>query len=240
MSSSLFNFFETLLDLFYPRFCFSCQDKIKDRGAVYLCAKCISSVDTIGEHVCPVCGRHGSIDICPSCWEERPPYKMARAAGFYEGILKEGIHRLKYNGHVHFVPTLARFLIHAFKKEKEWRGEIDLVIPVPMDRRRERERGFNQSRLLAKYFSKNLSFPCKGDILRKVKKTLPQVNLTREKRLVNLAGAFYLNPGESLSGKGILLIDDVYTTGATVTECSNTLLRGGARDVNVLTLARGA
>jgi len=196
-------------------------------------------VVTVGEKICPVCGRPGSVDICPSCWEKRPLYKMARSAGLYDGILKEGIHRLKYNGQIHLVPTLARFLIHAFKKEEKWHGKINLVIPVPMDRDRKRERGFNQSDLLVKYFSKYLSFPCTGDILRKIKKTLPQVNLTREKRLGNLKGAFYLNNRESVSGKRNLLIDDVYTTGATVTECTNTLLRGGAREVNIFTLARG-
>ena len=165
---------------------------------------------------------------------------MARSVGLYKGILKEGIHRLKYNGQTYLVPALAKFLIRAFEKEKEWRGNIDFVVPVPMDKSRERERGFNQSALLAEYFSKNLSFACSKDILLKAKKTLPQVNLTREKRLVNLVDAFYLNNSESFAGKRILLIDDVYTTGATVTECANTVLRGRAREVSILTLARGA
>jgi ComF family protein len=164
---------------------------------------------------------------------------MARAAGLYDGILKEGIHRLKYNGQKHLVPTLGGFLIHAFKKETAWQGTIDLVTPIPMERNRERERGFNQALLLAAYFSKSLSLPCNCRILKKVKKTLPQINLNREKRLINLTDTFSLNTRLSVAGKRILLIDDVYTTGATITECTNTLLKGGAQEVNVLTLARG-
>ncbi len=234
------DFFQNILDIFYPRFCFSCQDRIKEIGSVYLCAKCISRIAFIGEKLCPLCGRPGFVEICPLCWEEKPAYKMARSAGLYEGILKEGIHRLKYNGQTHLVPTLGRLLIRAFKKEEEWQGNIDLVIAIPMDKEKERERGFNQSYLLARFFSKNLSLPCDKRILIKIRKTLPQVNLTREKRLLNLAGAFYLDTRFSVSGKRILLIDDVYTTGATVTGCTNTLVRGGAKEVSVLTLARGA
>lgn len=209
-------------------------------GPIYLCSRCISKIAFIGENVCPVCGRPDFTEICPSCWENRPPYKMARAAGLYEGILKEGIQRLKYNGHRHLVPTLGGFLIRAFRKENEWQGKIDLVIPIPMDKRRQRERGFNQSELLARYLSKSLSIPFNNHILLKSRRTSPQVNLTREQRLVNLVDVFYLSPNASISGKRILLVDDVYTTGATVTECTNTLLRGRSKEVSVLTLARGA
>lgn len=164
---------------------------------------------------------------------------MARAAGLYEGVLKEGIHRLKYNGHTFLVPTLGKFLQSAFERESEWGENIDMVIPVPLERGRERQRGFNQSALLAQYLAQNVSLLYPGQALRKLKKTAPQVNLTREDRLVNLSGAFSLNPRISLSAKRILLIDDVYTTGATVSECSRVLLKAGAKEVNILTLARG-
>lgn len=234
------NFFNTILDLLYPRFCYWCMDRVDKPGLMYLCSRCVLKAVLTGDKICPICGRPGYIDICPFCNEKRPAYKTARSAGLYEGILKEGIHRLKYSGHRHLVPTLAGFLIQAYDKEPRWHKNIDIIIPVPMDKARKRERGFNQTELLAGYLSKKLSIPYDSRILRKAKKTLPQVNLTRGKRLVNLTDAFYSPAGISISGKRILLIDDVYTTGATVTECAKTLLFSGAEEVNILTLARGA
>ena len=243
----MLNFFQSFLDLLYPRFCYACQERVKEIGSIYLCPRCMGKVTLIGEKVCPICGRPGYVELCPYCFEERPPFKMARSAGLYEGILKEGIHRLKYNGHTFLVPTLGKFLQSAFERESEWAENIDMVIPVPLERNRERQRGFNQSALLAQYLAQNVSLLYPGRVLLKLKKTAPQVNLTRGDRFVNLSGAFSLNPRKgdtpypriSLSAKRILLVDDVYTTGATVGECSRVLLKAGAKEVNIFTLARG-
>ena len=199
----------------------------------------MGKVTLIGEKVCDICGRPGYVELCPYCFEDRPPFKMARSAGLYEGVLKEGIHRLKYNGHTFLIPTLGKFLQSAFERESEWAENIDMVIPVPLERNRERQRGFNQSALLAQYLAQKVSLLYPGQVLLKLKKTAPQVNLTRGDRFVNLSGAFSLNPRISLSAKRILLVDDVYTTGATVGECSRVLLKAGAKEVNILTLARG-
>lgn len=114
---------------------------------------------------------------------------------------------------------------------------MDLLIPVPLHPKRLRERGFNQALLLAKELSRRTQIPYQGRILKKKKPTPPQVQLNAGERERGVKGAFHLTDREGVEGKTILLIDDVYTTGATVNECSKVLIRGGARRVDVLTLA---
>jgi competence protein ComFC len=114
---------------------------------------------------------------------------------------------------------------------------LDLLIPVPLHTQRLRERGFNQALLLVKELSRRTGIPYRKTILQKKKPTIPQVNLSGTEREKGLRGAFQVIGKEELLGKSVLLVDDVYTTGATVNECSKVLLRGGAERVNVLTLA---
>jgi ComF family protein len=116
-------------------------------------------------------------------------------------------------------------------------GSLDLLIPVPLHTRRLRERGFNQALLLVKDLSRRTGIPYRKTILQKKKSTIPQVNLSRAEREKGLRGTFHVIGKEELSGLSVLLIDDVYTTGATVNECSKVLLKGGAERVDVLTLA---
>jgi ComF family protein len=114
---------------------------------------------------------------------------------------------------------------------------LDLLIPVPLHARRLRERGFNQALLLVKELSRRTGIPYRKTILQKEKPTVPQVNLSGPEREKGVRGTFHVVEKKELEGKSVLLIDDVYTTGATVNECSKVLLRGGAERVDVLTLA---
>ena len=122
--------------------------------------------------------------------------------------------------------------------QRHWRGASpDLLLPVPLHRQRLRERGFNQALLLAQDLSRRTGIPCNKRILQKKKPTLPQVNLSGPEREKGVRGAFQVTEKKKLKGKSILLVDDVYTTGATVNECSKVLMAGGAERVDVLTLA---
>jgi len=161
---------------------------------------------------------------------------MARAWGAYEGSLQESIHRWKYEGKTYLTPFFADWMAEGLNRYWE-PNSFDLLIPVPLHRQRLRERGFNQALLLVKEISFRTGTPYRKTILQKKKPTIPQVTLSGPEREKGLRGAFHVIGGEELTGKSVLLVDDVYTTGATVNECSKMLRRGGAKRVDVLTLA---
>jgi ComF family protein len=166
----------------------------------------------------------------------RKYFTMARALGAYEGSLREAIHRWKYEGKTYLTPFFAEWMEEGLNRH--WGPHsLDLLIPVPLHTQRLRERGFNQALLLVKELSRRTGIPYRKTILQKKKPTIPQVNLSGTEREKGLRGAFQVIGKEELLGKSVLLVDDVYTTGATVNECSKVLLRGGAERVNVLTLA---
>jgi ComF family protein len=166
----------------------------------------------------------------------RKYFTIARALGAFEGSLQEAIHRWKYEGKTYLTPFFADWMAEGLNRHWE-PGSLDLLIPVPLHTRRLRERGFNQALLLVRELSRRTGIPYRKSILQKKKSTIPQVNLSGAEREKELRGTFHVIGKEELSGLSVLLIDDVYTTGATVNECSKVLLRGGAKKVDVLTLA---
>jgi ComF family protein len=163
-------------------------------------------------------------------------FTIARALGAFEGSLQAAIHRWKYEGKTHLTSFFSDWMAEGLNRYWEL-NSLDFLIPVPLHPRRLRERGFNQAHLLVKELSRRTDIPYLKTILRKKKPTLPQVNLSGVERERGLRGAFHVVEKEELLGKSVLLVDDVYTTGATVNECSKVLVRGGAERVDVLTLA---
>ncbi|HSB06265.1 MAG TPA: ComF family protein [Thermodesulfobacteriota bacterium] len=161
---------------------------------------------------------------------------MGRALGYYEGPLREAIHRWKYEGRTYLTPLFGEWMTKAYSLYWEI-GLFDLLIPVPLHPQRLRERGFNQALLLVKELSHRIGTPYRKRILEKRKPTVPQVNLSGVEREKGVKGAFHLSEGAAVDGKAVLLVDDVYTTGATVNECAKVLLAGGADRVDVFTLS---
>jgi ComF family protein len=161
---------------------------------------------------------------------------MARALGAYDGSLQEAIHRWKYQGKIALTSFFGEWMTE--RLYRYWDPNLlDLLIPVPLHPRRLRERGFNQALLLVKELSRRTGIPYGKRFLQKVRPTVPQVNLNGLEREKEVRGSFYSIGEEEVEGKSILLVDDVYTTGATVNECSKVLLAAGAERVDVLTLA---
>jgi ComF family protein len=161
---------------------------------------------------------------------------MARALGSFEGSLQKAIHRWKYEGKEYLHIYFGKWMTEGFYDY--WGPDlIDLLISVPLHKERLRERGFNQALLLVKELSRRTGIPYRKRVLQKKKPTVPQVNLNGQEREKGVRGAFEVIAGKEVEGKVILLVDDVYTTGATVNECSRVLLAGGAKRVDVLTLA---
>jgi len=150
--------------------------------------------------------------------------------GIYEGVLAEAINHLKFNGLKRLAKPLARLLLSF-----ELQG-LDGIVPVPSSMKRLRERGFNQSLLIARAIANETGTPLLMDVLAKEKETPPQTALSARERLLNLKNAFVIKG--KVDGLRLFLLDDVMTTGATVTECSKVLIKAGAKEVIVLTLAR--
>ncbi len=147
------------------------------------------------------------------------------------------VYKFKYGRKVSLGKPLGRVMTLGCREFLEGR-RFELIVPVPLHSRRLRWRGFNQSLLLAQQISRACQVAADPFVLRRARPTPPQTQLPEDERRRNVRGAFTLNPDRPINGKGILLVDDVYTSGATVNECSRVLMRGGAREVSVVTLAR--
>lgn len=232
-----------LLDLLYPPRCVVCRGHSEFPG---FCASCYASILTPASPLCTLCGlpfatRAGQDHLCGSCAGTRPHFGRARAATLYaahapvDDPLKSTIQAYKYNRDVSLAPVLAKLLIDHAPLPAE---EYDVLVPVPLHPERLRWRGFNQAHLLARRFAPSRHPTVDPFALRRIRATRPQVELSGVARRGNVAGAFRAPQPNRISGKRILLVDDVYTTGATVNECSRVLLEAGARGVDVLVLAR--
>jgi ComF family protein len=235
-------YWSLFLDLIFPPLCHSCRAYIPDSGEIMLCASCLAAALPVQSPLCLCCGRpfatQGGIDhLCGTCTTEPPPYLAARAALLHEEITRELIHRFKYSHKVILRRPLALLAARHLENFVSDFG-ADLIVPVPLHNKRLRQRGFNQALLLAEIFSDRWDIPLSRNNLKRIRWTEPQVNLNAPERVRNVKGAFSLTDEVESNGKRVLLVDDVYTTGSTVKECSRVLKRGGAAEVVVLTIAR--
>jgi len=229
------------LDFFLPRLCVFCHEAVAGEAPAAVCFKCESRLQWIRSPLCPSCGRlfpvrEGSDHLCGSCQKEPPPFVRARAAVVYEeeGPSGSAIKSLKYGRRLDMLPVMHHWLNSA--PCRELAEEADLIAPVPLHPRRLQQRGFNQALLLAQAYTPAI---VARELLVRVRYTPPQTTLkSPRERQENVKGAFGVPRPELVSGKRVLLVDDVYTTGATVKECARALRRAGAREVSIITVAR--
>ena len=227
-----------LLDFFLPRLCPFCGGRVPEDADCALCSACADRVEWVDSPLCPCCGRifaarEGTDHLCGDCQSEPPPFARALAAVIYEGPVAEAIKRFKYGRRMDLLPVLQHWLKQPACREVA--DAADLLAPVPLHVRRLQERGFNQALLLAHVFADR---PLLREGLIRVRHTVPQSGLNPRERQENVKKAFAAARPEEFKGKKVLLIDDVYTTGATVRECARVLSRAGALEVTVLTVAR--
>ncbi len=225
------------IDTLLPPLCPLCRDLID--SDIGLCSICLEGIKRIEGPVCTRCGVpfssvHVVGHLCKDCIGGRGYFRMARSFGLYEGILLDAIRLFKYRGKTSLAQPLA-YLLSTCALEF---GEYDLIIPIPLFMDRLKERGFNQSLLLSKRLGRLVSIPVEPFVLKKIRPSHPQVGLKRKERIRNVRGTFMVGEGSDIRGKKILLIDDVYTTGATAEEASRVLVMEGAEFVDVLTLGR--
>jgi len=219
--------------------------------ADFLCPECFRELVPVESPLCRVCGemfvgREGEDHTCRRCIETPSYYERARAAGVYDTSLMRLIHSLKYREKIQLAKPLGMLLLGAFLRFWGTSDAVDMVVPVPLHRKRLKSRGFNQAWLLVRLwpvFARQLDInpgrvQIRKDVLARRRWTDPQTAMDRNRRMKNMADAFYVAKKTDIRGKRLLLIDDVLTTGATVNECAKVLVRSGARRVDVLTLAR--
>lgn len=229
-----------LLDLLYPPRCEACG-RLREH---LICPDCLAAIERIRPPVCELCGAPfdpgaQSAPRCADCRGKRRSFSVARSAGYYSGPLVEAIRRFKYHCQMALWRPLGGLMVEALEDGAGAiePGTVDVVCSVPLHGSRLRERGFNQSDLLAEVVAEAIGKPLKP-LLAKTRATLPQVELPAESRATNVRDAFAADLHEVIQGQTVLLIDDLFTTGATMTECARVLTRAGAEEVRVLTLAR--
>lgn len=192
---------------------------------------------------CSLCGvpfdseaaiSHSPTHRCGTCRESPPSFTQAVAAGVFSGVLADAIRRCKYHQQVHLVPVLGELLDPVLRALPP----VDAVVAVPLHPRRLRQREFNQSLRIAAWVATRLDRPLWPDVLRRVRWTPPQTTLDRAQRRSNVRRAFEVRTPSVVSGHRLALVDDVYTTGATVNDCARALRAAGAGDVYVVTVAR--
>jgi len=244
------SFFATL----FPSDCRLCNAPLEQLSRLPVCGACLDDLSPITGPTCARCGErvqspHAAgaegVVLCGLCRRIKPPFRVARAWGTYDGNLRGLIHLLKYEQVRPAAQVLGRILAEVVQGlAPEFGARAPLVVPVPLHVVRQRQRGFNQAEVIARAALEELSktplrgLELSGGALRRRHPTPSQTGLTRRQRRQNVRGAFAVAlPGE-IAGRDVVLVDDVVTTGATVAECARVLLRAGAGQVLVATVAR--
>jgi ComF family protein len=224
----------------FPPVCAGCSRLVEEPGA--LCGLCWPRLRLLERPWCPVMGTPFAYDmgegfLSAEAIAQPPPFARARAAAAYTGVARQMVQRLKYNDRTDLAPWMARWMVRA---GYELISDADVIVPVPLHRRRFFRRRFNQSAELARAIAVATGITFEPGVVERVKVTRQQVGLGQREREENVRAAFAVPPrlAERLRGRRVLLVDDVYTTGATVAAVTRALRKGGASNIDVLTFAR--
>jgi competence protein ComFC len=226
------------LDLLYPPKCSVCGHM----GEEPLCTDCRAEFEDLVPPVCDRCGLEVSdkgTPLCAKCEAGDVHYfRQARAAGRFGGSLRQAILALKYGGKRRLARPLGLYLADYLRTSPFAPADIDLVVPVPLHPSRLRQRGFNQSSLLAREVGAALGVPVQETALRRTRRTKPQAELRASERAANIRDAFTLTDAAFVSGQSVLIVDDVLTTCHTADEIARVLINAGARTVYIAAVAR--
>jgi ComF family protein len=226
-------------DVFFPRQCSACESPEIKPGA-HFCPKCAKDIRSVREPICTACGvplgHGGGQALCPACAFDAPAFHRARSGFFYRGSLRSTLIKYKFGGSIQEKIPLAELFLQAFNRHYDF-DEFDMIVPIPLHSRRLVQRGFNHMILIGATLAKNIGAPLERRCLIKRRNTKPQVGLSEIDRSRNLDGAFEIRDPKKIIGKRVLIIDDVFTTGATMREVAKTLKTCGAASVDALVLA---
>ena len=233
---------DTVLEVLYPKRCPICEGIVLPKGA-FVCEKCYEALQWVNAPYCMKCGKpmeDETREYCHDCQNKSFHYEYGYGMWVYDENLRKSMVGFKYKNKREY----AEFYIHELithYEEKIRRMNVDVIIPVPIHRRRYRQRGYNQAALLATGLGKALNIHVEEELLLRTRYTMPQKNLDDKERQKNLKKAFLINRSTKYDyvGKKILLIDDIYTTGSTIEVCTNVLLQAGVSKVYFVSLCIG-
>ena len=249
---------ESLFAVLFPSDCRICGEPLIRISRLPVCQSCLEHIRPVEGRLCSVCGKRvlssyaaagpdGAL-VCPVCRRVQAPFAAAVAYGSYEGGLRELIHLLKYSGVRPAANVLGRMLAETICRTdfadttQSTADDGIVVIPVRLHKTRRHQRGFNQAELIARAALKLIANPNRfrlaDNVLQRQRDTHSQIGLTSHQRRENMRGAFVVTRTEEVNAREVLLVDDVYTTGTTVSECARVLRRAGASRVRVATVAR--
>ncbi|WP_136524472.1 ComF family protein [Geomonas ferrireducens] len=241
-------FLRPLLDLFFPPLCHVCRAYLPPGGEEhglprpFICHDCLAKIDFLEAPLCTTCGipfatESGASHTCGACLQH-PPFHTCRSAAALDGPVRELIHRFKYRDRPHLSEPLG---LLAFPRLEIFLQDFapECVVPVPLHRKRLRQRGYNQSQLIAEVLARTLGAPQQVGNLCRWRWTEPQTGLDAGDRVTNVRGAFGVRDPENLAGKRVLLVDDVLTTGSTMRACVDALREAEVAAVAAVTVARG-
>jgi ComF family protein len=228
--------------LVFPTFCKICREPLEKAGERIVCAVCLARLAPRTGPACPRCGRFeagdGADHLCGRCLGEEPAFSVHRSCGAYGGTLKDLILLFKYRKYAPLSKPLARFAAAALASEGALWEKADLLVPVPLHGSRRRERGFNQSLLLARDLGALRGLDVLPGALVKTRKAPAQAGLRAADRERNVRRAYAVKSRRRIEGRTLILVDDVTTTGATIRECARVLRDAGAAEVRAITLAQ--
>ena len=235
-----------LIDIIYPPRCCICMDFLGEHPTERrdICDACFSTFNKITHPFCSICGipfksKVEEDHLCEKCLRKRPFYDELRAPYLYDEKLMDAIQLIKYSGKSYIAKFLGE-LLGAFAKNLNQVTKEMIIMPVPLHRKKLKQRGFNQSALFVKELSPVLEIEIDFFTLIRTRYTKPQTGLSLEDRRKNVNGAFEVRGNNEIKGKSIILVDDVATTGNTMNECARILKKAGCKKVLGLTLARTA
>jgi len=236
---------DAIVSVFFPAGCRICDGLLTSASRIPICAECLASFERVRGILCEVCGRplpgltrkEGEAQLCPACQNKTYAFEKARSFALYEGAVVRAILLLKFEQ----IEPLGGWFAERLAELANAEGDslaADVVVPVPLHRQRERERGYNQAAMLSKPLAKRLRLPHKAVLLMRTRARPDKQMLSLEERWESVRGAFATRPGSQVDNLRVLLVDDVLTTGATLDACARTLRDAGARSVVALTAAR--
>jgi len=230
---------EFILDLLFPKFCLNCG---KEEN--YLCDNCFSLIDILERQYCPFCNSPKVVidnKTCSFCKRTKNLTGLYCAASYENFIIKKLVNQFKYGSCIKELSKPLSFLITAHFNAlgvKFTKAHI-ILIPVPLYKKKQKQRGFNQAEEIGKNLSEYLKIPILNNVLIKTKQTLSQIELKKDQRKENIKGVFSVQYPELIKNQKILLIDDIFTTGSTMEECAKVLKEKGAKKVWGVVVARG-
>lgn len=215
--------------------CIFCDNDCDEEAFYNICSSCLNKLPANIDKICKKCGKPLKENAsCNTCKFSKHYFKKARAPFVYEGVIKAALHNLKFNNYRYLAKSLAYFL---FLEYTDFEIKADVIIPLPLSQQRMKERGYNQAALLSEHLGVLSGLSVNYESLVRVKHCERQSNIEVNKRKENVTGAFKVRSPSKIKGKIVVLVDDIFTTGATVNSACMELVKAGVKAVYVLTVA---